>query len=125
MNQPLPPIPELLLSTEGFAAGDDLKNRAALKTEKLFRHRQPPLIRVRLHIERTVPHGQPARFVVRALAERQGPDCVVHAEAAEPAPALSEALDKLERMLAGEAGARKHTKHHPRDIDVPSTLPKV
>ena len=44
---------------------------------------------------------------------------------AEPAPALTEALDKLERMLAGDAGARKHTKHHPRDIDVPSSLPKV
>jgi len=52
-------------------------------------------------------------------------DCVAHAEAAEPAPALTEALDKLERMLAGDAGARKHTKHHPRDIDVPSSLPKV
>ena len=125
MNQPLPPIPELLLSTAGFAADDDLKNRAAQKTEKLFRHRQPPLIRVRLHLERTVLHGPAAQFTVRAVAERQGPDCVVHAEAAEPAPALSEALDKLERMLAGEAGARKHTKHHPRDIDVPSTLPKV
>ena len=125
MNQPPPPVPELLLSTEGFAAGDDLKSRAAQKTEKLFRHRQPPLIRVRLHIERTVPHGQAARFVVRALAERQGADCVAHAEATEPVPAMGEALDKLERMLAGEAGVRKHTKHHPRDIDVPATLPKV
>jgi len=117
--------PEIIFSTEGFAGGDDLKSRAAQKAEKLFRHRQPPLIRVRVHIERTVPHGQAARFVVRALAERQGADCVAHAEAAEPAPALIEALDKLERMLAGDAGARKHTKHHPRDIDVPSSLPKV
>jgi ribosome-associated translation inhibitor RaiA len=117
--------PEILFSTEGFAASDDLKSRAAQKAEKLFRHRQPPLIRIRVHIERKVPHGQPAGFVVRAQAERQGADCVAHAEAAEPAPALTEALDKLERMLAGDAGARKHTKHHPRDIDVPSSLPKV
>jgi ribosome-associated translation inhibitor RaiA len=119
------PTPETLLTTEGFAASDDLKDRATQKAEKLFRHRQPPLIRVRVHIARTVPHGQAARFAVRALAERQGPDCVVHAEAAEPVPAVMEALDKLERILTGGARARKHTKHHPHDIDVPSTLPKV
>ena len=71
------------------------------------------------------PRSRAAQFVVRAQAVRQGADCVAQAGAAEPAPALTEALDKLERILAGDAGARKHTKHHPRDIDVPSSLPKV
>jgi hypothetical protein len=121
-----PPLPsEFLFSTEGFTATDDVKSRAAQKAEKLFRHRHPPLIRVRLHIDLEVPHGKVAQFLARALAERQGADCVVHADALEPGLAAMEALEKLERMLAGEAGARKHTKHHPHGIDVPSTLPKV
>lgn len=119
------PIPEILFSTEGFAASDDLKARSTQKAEKLFRHRHPPIVRVRLHIERDAPRGQPVRFLARALAERSGADCVTHAEAPEPLPAIAEAIDKLERMLAEEASARKHTKHHPHGIDVPSNLPKV
>ena len=120
-----PVSPEFILTTEGFSASDDLQRKTAQKVEKLFRHRNPPLVRLRLHILRETPRGEEPRFITRALAEHQGADCITHADALEPELSAFGGLEKLERMLNAEAGARKHTQRHPHGIEVPSSLPKV
>jgi len=72
----------------------------------------------------TSTHGAtwPGGHCRTGQAERQGADCVAHA-GGRAGPALTEALINSNACCRKRA-PRKHTKHHPRDIDVPSPCPR-
>lgn len=103
----------VLLHTEGFALRDELSAHAEMKAGKVLRHSHPRVHLVRLTVKRHTPHSSAPFFAVRATAENEGPDHIVHADGAEPETAINEAMHKLERALAASAGARKHRMHHP------------
>ena len=116
---------DVLLTTEGFTAGPELTAHATSKAGKLFRHGEPRVNRVRLHLKRESPHSAPPYFAARAIAQNAGPDHVVHAEAAEPETALNAVVEKLERALTATARAHQHRQHHPHAIDLAGALPKA
>lgn len=101
----------VLLHTEGFAMREELTAHAEAKADKLLRHSHPRVHRVRINVKRHTPHSGASFFAVRATAENEGPDHIVHADGAEPETAINEAMHKLERALAASAGARKHRMH--------------
>ena len=101
----------VLLTTEGFSPRDDLALLAEAKGAKILRHLNPRVHLVRVHVKRQAPRSGAPFFAARATAENEGPDHVTHAEGAEPATAVNQVIAKLERALAGTAGARKHRWH--------------
>ena len=104
---------QVLLHTDGFAPRDELTAHAEAKASKLLRHSHPHVHLVRINVKRHAPHSSAPFFAVRATAENEGPDHIVHADGAEPESAINEAVHKLERALAASAGTRKHKLHHP------------
>ncbi len=103
----------VLLRTEGFALRDELTAHAEEKAGKLMRHSHPRVHLLRLNVKLETPHSGAPFFAVRAIAENEGPDHIVHAEGSEPESALNDAVHKLERALSGSAGERKHRLHQP------------
>jgi ribosome-associated translation inhibitor RaiA len=101
----------VLLHAEGFAVRDELTAHAEEKAGKLLRHSHPRVQLLRFNVKLHTPHSGAPFFAVRAIAENEGPDHIVHADGAEPESAINEAVHKLERALAGSAGARKHDLH--------------
>jgi len=101
----------LILTCEGFSPKDEIRAHADEKAAKILRHETPRVDLVRLHLKREAPHSAPVRFSARATAEHAGPDHVIHAEAEEPATAITTAFAKLERVLSSAAGVRKHERH--------------
>ncbi len=116
---------DILLTTEGFTAHTELTAHAASKAARLFRHGEPRVDRVRLHLKREAPHSAPPYFAARAIAQNAGPDHVAHAEAPEPETALNAVVEKLERALTATARAHKHRQHHPHAIELEGALPKA
>ncbi len=108
--------PRVLLRTDGFALRDELIAHAEAKAGKLTRHSHPHVHLVRIDVKRHAPHSSTPYFAVRATAENEGPDHVVHAEGAEPESAINEAVHKLERALANSAGELKHRLHRPSPL---------
>lgn len=114
----------VLLHTEGFTAGEELIALARRKVEKLFRHGDR-LVRVRLTLVRETPRSGADWFAGTARVERAGPDAVTHAFGATPEGVVHKVVEKLERMIAARAGARKHALHHPHAIELAADLPKL
>ena len=107
----------VLLHTEDFALRDELATHAEAKAGKVLRHSHPRVHLVRLTVKRHTPHSGAPFFAVRAIAENEGPDHVVHADGAAPESAINEAVNKLERALAGSAGARRHNLRRASSIN--------
>jgi ribosome-associated translation inhibitor RaiA len=112
----------VLLTTEGFAAPAELTDHAETKAAKLLRHAYPRVHLVRINVKLNTPHSGAPFFAARATAENEGPDHVVHAEAATPETAIKEVVDKLERALTASAGLRKHRIHQGAGPGVESAL---
>ncbi len=107
----------LLLHTDGFALREELTAHAEAKAAKLLRHSHPHVHLVRISVKRHAPHSGAPFFAVRAIAENEGPDHIVHADGPEPESAINEAMHKLERALADSAGTRKHRLHHSTPVE--------
>jgi ribosome-associated translation inhibitor RaiA len=119
------PSQKVLLTTEGFLTSIDLIDHAEGKAAKLLRHEHPRVHLVRIHVKRETVHSGAPRFSARAMAERFGPDHVVHATGGQPETAVNAAIDKLERAVLSAVGAAKHNKHHPHPVELAVDLPKA
>jgi ribosome-associated translation inhibitor RaiA len=114
--------PSLILSTAGFTNRAELVDHVTDKLSKLLRHAHPQAGLVRVHVKRETPHSCPPYFAVRAIVETAGPDYLAHSEATEPATAVDEAFDKLERSMAAAARARKHRQRHAASVKMGAEL---
>ena len=117
--------PNVIFSTEGFAAHADLAAHADEKAVKLLRHAHPRTLLVRINLRLEKPHSGTPHFLARASAEGEGPDHVAHAVGVRPESAINGVVDKLERSISASAGVRRHALHHPHAIDIPVVLPKA
>jgi hypothetical protein len=117
--------PNVIFSTEGFAAHAELAAHAEEKSVKLLRHAHPRTLLIRINLRLEKPHSGTPHFLARASAEGDGPDHVAHAVGVRPESAINGVVDKLERVLSACAGARKHEWHHPHAVDIPVALPKA
>jgi ribosome-associated translation inhibitor RaiA len=102
-----------LVSFAGLGVRPEIVTQVEVKAAKLHRHRAPCVGTLRVNIRYETPHSSAAYFAVCAQAEARGMDYVVHARAAEPGAAINGAFAKLERSIAGTAGALRHRRHEP------------
>lgn len=103
---------------------DALKAEVIAKSEKLFNHEER-IIRLRVDLEYSPNKHRQDEFVAKGHIEIHGPDMIVSAASDDMYKSIDLMVDKLTRKLRRSHRMDKVKTKRLKNIDIPSSLPKV
>jgi putative sigma-54 modulation protein len=101
-----------------------LKTFVHEKAERLFRHEERIIrLRVELECDRKMASGM--RFIAKGHVEIQGPDMNATVDSEDCHKAISQLVDKLDRMLQRRHQLLRVKHNHPHPVELDAPLPKT
>lgn len=116
---------EVIVSGIHLELTPSLKTFVREKSEKLFRHEER-IIRLRVELECDSKQAVESRFTAKGHVMIHGPDLNATVKSDECHKAISELVDKLDRMLKERHHMRKAKRNHPHSVEFDHVeLPKA
>ena len=116
---------ELIVSGIHLELTPSLKFFVREKAQRLFRHEER-IVRIRVDLECDRQQDVTNRFKAKGHIEIHGPDINATVEADECHKAVSELVDKLDRMLVKRHQLHKEKRNHPHPVEFNGVeLPKA
>ncbi|MCX6944780.1 MAG: ribosome-associated translation inhibitor RaiA [Opitutales bacterium] len=116
---------ELIVSGIHLELTPSLKTFVREKAQRLFRH-EDRIVRLRFELECDPKEAVATRFKAKGHIAIHGPDINATVESDECHKAVSELVDKLDRMLVKRHHLDKEKRNHPHSVELNGVeLPKA
>jgi len=116
---------ELIVSGIHLELTPSLKTFVREKAQRLFRH-EDRIVRLRVELECDPKEEVSTRFKAKGHITIHGPDINATVESDECHKAVSELIDKLDRMLVKRHHLHKEKRNHPHPVEFNGVdLPKA
>jgi len=115
---------ELILSGIHLELTGAMKENVQMKMERLFKHEER-IIRLRVELERASSKDHNGEFVAKGHIVLTGPEIIVSVASEDLYKSIDLLVDKLDRKLRRRSRLLKVKRHHPHEVEIPSSLPKV
>ncbi|HNC23015.1 MAG TPA: ribosome-associated translation inhibitor RaiA [Opitutaceae bacterium] len=116
---------EVIVSGIHLELTPSLKTFVREKAQRLFRH-EDRIVRVRVELECDRNEAIVNRFKAKGHIEIHGPDINATVQGEECHKAISELIDKLDRMLVKRHHLHKEKRNHPHPVEFNGVeLPKA
>jgi len=115
---------DLILSGIHLELTDALKDIVHAKMERLFKH-ETRLHRLRIELEHASSKDHAGEFIAKGHIILSGPELTVTVASDNLYKSIDLLVDKLDRKLRRRSRLFKVKRHHPHDIEIPASLPKI
>jgi putative sigma-54 modulation protein len=115
---------DLIISGIHLELTDALKDIVQQKMARLFKH-ETRIIRLRLELEHAASKNHLGEFIAKGHIVLSGPEITVGVATDNLYKSIDFLVDKLDRKLRRRSRLLKVKRHHPHEIEIPSSLPKV